>query len=236
MIATRVLRVCWVVAVAGLLPASTFADEIVHFTNGAEMAVKSHVVDKDMVRLDLGGSSFIAFPMTMVDKIMNAGRDVFLNPTFHPSNQAVAGAPGSGVPGGQGGQGGPGGSGQALADTAVQGGGGAGGFNRQPNAKGGAGVMLGEVADTIPSARTDANIEQPITAKRRAYNPAFPSVPGGMPQTITPPSAPKVPSRMTLAAPVPAPTPPPSTPPAEGAPENAPQGNPPDSDDSPNTP
>jgi len=121
-------------------------------SDGAEMAVKSHVVDKDMVRLDLGGSSFISFPMTMVDKIMNAGRDVFLNPTFHPSNQAVAGAPGSGVPGGQGGQGGPGGSGQALADTAVQGGGGAGGFNRQPNAKGGAGVMLGEVADTIPSA------------------------------------------------------------------------------------
>ena len=234
MIAKRMLRVCCVVAVAGLVPVSAFADEIVHFTNGAEMAVKSHVVDKDMVRLDLGGNSFIAFPMSMVDKIMNAGRDVFLNPTFHPSNQAVAGAPGSG--GGPGSPGGPGGSGQALADTAIQGGGGSGGFNRQPNGKGGAGVMLGEVADTVPSARTDANIEQPITAKRRAYNPAFPAVPGGMPQTITPPSAPKVPGRMTLSAPPPAPPPPPVTPPAEGTPATAPQGNPPDSDDSPDTP
>jgi hypothetical protein len=231
MIAKRMLRVCCVVAFAGLVPASAFADEIVHFTNGAEMAVKSHVVDKDMVRLDLGGSSFIAFPMTMVDKIMNAGRDVFLNPTFHPSNQAVAGTPGSG--GGPGSPGGPGG--QALADTAIQGGGGPGGFTRQPNAKGAAGVMLGEVADTVPAARADANVEQPITAKRRAYNPAFPSVPGGMPQVITPPSAPKVPSRMTLSAP-PSTPPPPVTPPAEGTPENAPQGNPPDSDESPNTP
>jgi hypothetical protein len=233
MMVKRMLRLFWVAAVASLLPAGAFADEIVHFTNGAEMAVKSHVVEQDMVKLDLGGSSFIAFPMSMVDKIMNAGRDVFLNPTFHPANQAVAGAPGA--PGAPGYSGAPGAAPAAVADTAIQGGGGAGGFNRQPNAKGGAGVMLGEVADTIPAMRADANVEQPITAKRRAYNPAFPAVPGGMPQVITPPMAPKTPSRMTLATPPPAPPPPAPAPPAEGTPESAPQGNP-DSDDPPNTP
>jgi hypothetical protein len=66
------------------------ADEIVHFTNGAEMTVRSHVVVNDMLKLDLGGNNSISFPIAMVGKIVSAGQDVFLNPVYHPSNQGVA--------------------------------------------------------------------------------------------------------------------------------------------------
>jgi hypothetical protein len=78
---------------AALVAASplVLADEIVHFANGAEMAVRSHVVQGDMVKLDLGGNSFISFPLTMVDSIASAGRNVFVNEAYHPANQAVEG-------------------------------------------------------------------------------------------------------------------------------------------------
>ena len=70
------------------------ADEIVYFANGAEMPVRAHSMekDKDMVKLDLGGNSFISFPLSMVDKIADAGNTVFLNPAYHPANQAVEGS------------------------------------------------------------------------------------------------------------------------------------------------
>ena len=68
------------------------ADEIVYFANGAEMPVRAHTLEKDMVKLDLGGNSFISFPLSMVDKIADAGKDVFLNPAYHPVNQAVEGS------------------------------------------------------------------------------------------------------------------------------------------------
>jgi len=74
------------------------ADEVVQFTNGAEMTVQSHIVEKDMVKLDLGGNNYISFPLTMVDKIASAGQDVFRNPTYYPSNQAIAGVATNGTP------------------------------------------------------------------------------------------------------------------------------------------
>ena len=70
---------------------ATRADEVVQFTNGAEMTVQSHVVTKDMVKLDLGGNNSISFPLTMVNKIVSSGQDVFRNPTYYPANQAIAG-------------------------------------------------------------------------------------------------------------------------------------------------
>ena len=190
--AKRSVQALLVVAALGWLPSAAFADEVVHFTNGAEMTVRSHAVEKDMVKLDLGGSSFIAFPMSMVDKIVSSGRDVFVNPSIHPANQAVAGT-GSAVAGGA-----PGNA-PIVADTTIRSGGGAVGFVRQPNAKGAAGVMLGEAADVQPVAgRVDRDGAYAVANSRRVYNPAFPSQPGGMPQIINPPSAPKTPGRLTV--------------------------------------
>jgi hypothetical protein len=177
-----------------------------------------------MVRLDLGGNSFIAFPMSMVDKIVSAGKDVFLNPTFHPANQAVAGSGASGSPG----------TPSVVADTTIRGGGASVGFNRQPTANGGAGVMLGEAADAIPVApRGDLVGENAVAGRRRIFNPAFPAAPGGAPQVIMPPSAPKPPSRMSIVSRTPEHPPPPPV--DDGTAGNPPQGDP-APEDPPDTP
>ena len=122
---------------SGLIVSTALADEIVHFTNGAEMPVRSHTVDKekDMVKLDLGGNSFIAFPMSMVDKIVSAGQDVFLNPVI-PSVQSGASPESAGAA-------------SRIRRFAARG---SAGYQPQPDVEGHAGTMLGEAADAIPTA------------------------------------------------------------------------------------
>jgi len=223
MMAKSLGRVLFLLAALALLPSAALADEIVHFTNGAEMTVRSHVVEQDntMVKLDLGGNSFIAFPMSMVDKIVSAGQDVFLNPSFHPSNQAIAGVPGGAVAGATG-------TGSAVADTTIHGAGTPVGFAPQRGVKGGAGVMLGEVADTLPSeVRAVSGVAQAMPFRRRAYNPAFPAGPGEPPQVIMGPSSPRAPARLALAPGGPSqsqnpPVPPPESDPAPEEPPNTP--------------
>ncbi len=211
-------RVILVLAAMGTLPLAAFADEVVHFTNGAEMTVRSHTVEKDkkMVRLDLGGNSFIAFPMAMVDKIESAGRDVFLNPVFHPSNQAIAGAPGG-----------------AGGDHSIRGTGEPVGLKRSPS-KGTAGVMLGESADALPVASV-AGLppEQPVANSRRVFNPGMPSAPGSGPQVIMPPGKVMPAIQLAVAPAAPAPLPPP---PPEPEPQEAPPAGDPDPENPPETP
>jgi hypothetical protein len=189
-------------ACAVWLPSVVLADEVVHFTNGAEMAVRSHTVEKDMVKLDLGNNSFIAFPMTMVDKIVNSGQDVFLNPAIHPANQAVAGS--------------------SAPDTTTRGGNTAVASGVQPIQKGGAGMILGEAADVQPQlTRGNPDMAQADVNKlRRVFNPAFPQPPGSSPEVIVPPSM-KQPGRMTMVTPKAAPVQP-VTPPPPPEPEPTP--------------
>lgn len=227
MVTNRFGRFFLVLAFAGLLPLAAFAEEVVHFTNGAEMTVKTHVVenDKSMVKVDLGGNSSISFPMTMVDKIVNAGKDVFLNPAFHPSNQAIAG-----------------GAVSVVADTTVRGVQGGAGFAPQPDGKGHAGAMLGEAADQISggAAPMGALTNDTMATARRRFNPARQqgAAPGGQPQLIMPPgmSAPptRAPAQLTVigaprAAEQQIPTPPPPA-------NNPPQENPPAEDPAPEDP
>ncbi len=229
MLTNRVGRVLLAVTLFGAVPSVSRADEIVHFTNGAEMTVRTHSVDRDMVKLDLGGNNFISFPMSMVDKIVSAGKDVFLNPTFHPTNQAIAGAPGD-----------PGAASRnaasAVADAGpgMRGGGGAAvGFAPQPGVKGGSGMMLGEVADKpLPRVIGGAHLEHSVANSRRRFDPAHPSPPGSPPQVIMPPSPPRVPVRLAVVRP---------SEPAEPAPNDggeqggSPEGEPPPADP-PDTP
>jgi hypothetical protein len=79
-----------IVAAFGVAFAGTVAaDEIVYFTNGTAMPIRSHKVENGMIRVDLGNDSAMAFPLSMVEKVENAGRNVFQNPSFGPANQAV---------------------------------------------------------------------------------------------------------------------------------------------------
>ena len=226
MVTNRFGRFFLVLSFVGWLPLAALAEEVVHFTNGAEMTVKAHSIenDKSMVKVDLGGNSFISFPMAMVDKIVNAGRDVFLNPGFHPSNQAIAG-----------------GSVNIVSDTTVRGIQGGAGLNLQPDGKGHAGTMLGEAADQISGAAPMGALTNDTMANsRRRFNPqrqqAAPS--NGQPQLIMPPGMAqptRAPAQLTvIGAPhaaeqqIPAPppaanNPPPENPPAEEpAPEDPP--------------
>ncbi len=221
--ASRAAFAVLVAAAVGSLSSVAFADEVVKFTNGAEMPVVSHTVEKGMVKLDLGNNSFIAFPMSMVDKIINAGHDVFLNPTFHLSNQAVAAGAGTatGSPFGNGGSGGVIG-GSTVANSGFRGGGNPGGQQAPPPGTNGA--MLGEAADILPQdTHGDPNMANADVNKRRIYNPAFNPPPGGMPQVIMPPSV-KAPGRMVLSAPPRVAPPQPTIP--QNPPENSPPGDP----------
>ncbi len=87
----------WFLSVGAILVTPAVADEVVYFTNGTYLLVTTHQVEKEMISVDLGGNSKMAFPLQMVDKIESAGRSVYLNPTYYPANQAVAGSVGGQV-------------------------------------------------------------------------------------------------------------------------------------------
>ena len=74
---------------------SARADEVVHFTNGTSMPILGHKVEKDMISVDLGSNASMSFPLSMVESVENAGRNVLTGDPYHPSNQATAGVPGA---------------------------------------------------------------------------------------------------------------------------------------------
>lgn len=82
--------------VASALPA--LADEVIYFTNGATMAIRSHEVEADMIRVNLGAGAVMAFPISMVERVQVGARDVFTGPAYRPSNQALAGEEGAKAP------------------------------------------------------------------------------------------------------------------------------------------
>ena len=216
-------RVCGALIISAVAAWSSaaLAEDVVHFTNGAEMTVRAHSIEKDMVKLDLGGSSFITFPVSMVDKIVRAGQNVFLNPVYHPSNQAVPVDPNS-IP-------------QPLPDRTVRGGGPYAGY-RLGQSTTGTGLRLGEASNdpgegmsygngrvtTISDERT----QKFSTPQPRRFNPLAPQ-PIGVKQTIEPPGGlpRQEPAQIQLkvaredetpaAAPPPDPAPQPETPPQD---------------------
>jgi len=168
----RVYGALMISAAAAWAPVA-LADEVVQFTNGAEMTVRSHVIEKDMVKLDLGGNSSITFPISMVDKISSAGQNVFLNPVYHPSNQGLPHSPND-LP-------------NPLPDRAIRGGGTPVGY-RLGQTSTGTGLRMGEASNdpgdspyggagrvsTVSDERTD-NFSTP---RPRRFNPISPQAPG----------------------------------------------------------
>jgi len=181
----RVYGALMISAAAAWAPLA-LADEVVQFTNGAEMTVRSHVIEKDMVKLDLGGNSSITFPISMVDKISSAGQNVFLNPVYHPSNQGLPPSPND-LP-------------SPLPDRAIRGGGTPVGY-RMGQTKTGTGLRMGEAANepgdspyggtgrisTVSDERTDHF----STPRPRRFNALSPQPPGTK-QVIDAPGAPTV--------------------------------------------
>ncbi len=86
------------VPLAALLVAAGLAaraEEIVHFTNGTTMAVRSHRVEGSMIRVDLGANAVMAFPVGQVERITEAGQDVYLQPSQRQANVVLSGDDGA---------------------------------------------------------------------------------------------------------------------------------------------
>jgi hypothetical protein len=225
-------RICGTLIIAAVAAWSPFAlaEDVVHFSNGAEMTVRSHAIEKDMVKLDLGGNSFITFPLSMVDKIVSAGKDVFLNPVYHPSNQALPVAPGN-LP-------------SPLPDRTIRGGGVPVGY-RLGQSQTGTGLRLGEAAnDAVDggnygsgrlSTISDGRGKNFSTPQPRRFNSLAPQ-PIGTKQTIEPPGGSPARTREQIQIVIPSE---PAAPPPESDsqpeqapadPESAPAQDPPESD------
>jgi len=71
-----------------LVPVS--AEEILYLMNGTTMPIKTHKIIDGMIHCDLGSDGKIAFPERNVERIENAGRDVYLGPSLK-SNVAADG-------------------------------------------------------------------------------------------------------------------------------------------------
>jgi hypothetical protein len=180
-------RLVTVLVALGAIGSTVRADEIVHFTNGSEMTVRSHVVEGEMIKLDLGGNNTIAFPILMVGKIVNAGQNVFLNPVYYPSNQAIPAVVGTAVannatpaianppPVGLARQGGPGRNGARLGEAAD---------NVSPNDNYGSGAV------TVRDNRGNDDFSTPSHSR---FDPLRPMTRGGA-ATIDPPKG-KTPDR-----------------------------------------
>jgi hypothetical protein len=71
------------------LTGPALAEEIVYFTNGTSMPIRSHEIKGDMLHVDLGSEAFMAFPLMMVEKIEAAGQDIALAPSFSGGNNIM---------------------------------------------------------------------------------------------------------------------------------------------------
>jgi len=71
---------CITVAFAlAALPAA--AGDILHFANGTSMPVESFTVEDDIIEVELGGGSTMAFPLAQIDRIERLGKEVFNSAT-----------------------------------------------------------------------------------------------------------------------------------------------------------
>jgi len=66
------------------------ADEILHFTNGTTMPVKAHTVVGEMIHIELGANSYLAFPLTQIEKVTRRGEAIDLVRSIGERNRMAA--------------------------------------------------------------------------------------------------------------------------------------------------
>ena len=100
MASSRNLVAVTIAAAAGLVCGSASAEEVIYFTNGTVMPIRSHKIEGDTIKVDLGDNGFMAFPSSVVEKIEEAA-DVVLMPSTgsnkmfpsDPSNRVFGASP-----------------------------------------------------------------------------------------------------------------------------------------------
>ena len=72
-----------------LLAGPAMAEQIVQFANGTSMPIRSHKIQGEMIHVDLGNDGFIAFPVSMIDRVVDAGKDVVISPSSTGNNKVM---------------------------------------------------------------------------------------------------------------------------------------------------
>lgn len=84
----------WIGLAVALLAFGPAAAEVIHFTNGTTMAISGYTVEDGMVHVGLGPDSTMAFPQSMVERIVNGSEEVYTSDGTAPeiSNKMISGS------------------------------------------------------------------------------------------------------------------------------------------------
>ena len=86
----RGLRAAILLVMGAALAGPAAAGAILHLASGAAMPIASYELKGEMIHVDLGDDAFMAFPVSMVEKIVEGGRDVMLEPSFNKKNNIIS--------------------------------------------------------------------------------------------------------------------------------------------------
>lgn len=75
---------------AGFAAVPVVAEEIVHFKSGTAMPVRSHEIRGDMIHVDLGSDAMMAFPLSVVESVEKAGKNVILDRSFNTQSNIMS--------------------------------------------------------------------------------------------------------------------------------------------------
>ena len=91
-----VRKLCVLLTLGLMAIGAAGAEEIVHFTNGTYLSIRSHTVEGGMIHVVLGDDFVMAFPMSVVERVEEAGKEIPLTPgSSRPANKAVEGSDGT---------------------------------------------------------------------------------------------------------------------------------------------
>ena len=81
-----------------VLVGSASAEEVVHFKSGSTLPIVSHKIEGDMIQVDLGDNAVMAFPMSVVERVVEAPRGLmFGRSSAGPTNVMSASPNGAGA-------------------------------------------------------------------------------------------------------------------------------------------
>jgi hypothetical protein len=76
-----------------LAVAPAAAEEVVVFKSGSALPIVSHKIDGNMIHVDLGNNGFMAFPMSVVERVDKAGKNVMIGASTVGGTNVMAARP-----------------------------------------------------------------------------------------------------------------------------------------------
>ena len=76
-----------------LIGGSVAADEVVHFKSGGTLPIVSHKIEGGMIHVDLGDNAQMAFPMSVVERVVEAPRGTMFGRGAAGSSNVMSASP-----------------------------------------------------------------------------------------------------------------------------------------------